>query len=71
MPGHHFQLAIEQEFPTGRRCDGSAGTHAGSAFIEGWGLYAERLADEMGLYVDDYERLGMLDCADPTGRPGS
>ena len=34
---------------------------AGSAFCEGWGLYSERLADEMGLYVDEWERLGMLD----------
>ena len=31
------------------------------AFVEGWGLYAERLADELGLYRDDGERLGMLD----------
>src|SRR3546814_3236513 len=34
---------------------------AGSAFTEGWGLYSERLADEMGLYEDESERLGMLD----------
>jgi uncharacterized protein (DUF885 family) len=34
---------------------------AGSAFAEGWGLYSERLADEMGLFADDAERLGMLD----------
>src|SRR5207248_10234533 len=33
----------------------------GSPFVEGWGLYAERLADEMNLYDDDYERLGMLE----------
>jgi len=59
-PGHHFQLSIEQEFagrPALRRF-GAAWT--GTAFAEGWGLYCERLADEMGLYVDDYERLGML-----------
>jgi hypothetical protein len=31
-----------------------------NAFIEGWGLYSERLADEMGLYSDDVARLGML-----------
>ena len=37
------------------------GILAGSAFIEGWGLYSERLADEMHLYQNDYEILGMLD----------
>ena len=31
------------------------------AYVEGWGLYAERLADELGLYRNDAERLGMLD----------
>jgi uncharacterized protein (DUF885 family) len=34
---------------------------AGVAYVEGWGLYCERLADEMGLYASDAERLGMLD----------
>jgi uncharacterized protein (DUF885 family) len=34
---------------------------AGAAFAEGWGLYSERLADEMGLYLDGWERLGMLE----------
>jgi uncharacterized protein (DUF885 family) len=60
-PGHHFQIAIEQESvhrPALRRF---ASDLIGSAFCEGWGLYAERLADEMGLYEDDYERLGMLE----------
>ncbi|MGH2530276.1 MAG: DUF885 family protein, partial [Actinomycetota bacterium] len=37
------------------------GLLAGAAFAEGWGLYSERLADEMGLLLDDVERLGMLD----------
>jgi uncharacterized protein (DUF885 family) len=60
-PGHHFQIALEQEFrgrPALRRFGGFL---AGSAFTEGWGLYSERLADEMGLFVDEKERLGMLD----------
>jgi uncharacterized protein (DUF885 family) len=60
-PGHHFQIALEQEFrdrPLLRRFGGFL---AGSAFIEGWGLYSERLADEMDLFLDEKERLGMLD----------
>jgi uncharacterized protein (DUF885 family) len=60
-PGHHFQVSIEQEFSERLPLRRFGGILAGSAFIEGWGLYSERLADEMGLYVDDYERLGMLD----------
>jgi uncharacterized protein (DUF885 family) len=57
IPGHHLQLAIMQELthlPAFRR-------HSGvTAFIEGWGLYSERLADEMGLYSSDLDRIGML-----------
>jgi uncharacterized protein (DUF885 family) len=34
---------------------------AGVAYVEGWGLYCERLSDEMGLYASEAERLGMLD----------
>jgi uncharacterized protein (DUF885 family) len=60
-PGHHFQLTIEQEIPDRPNIRRFGGIFAGSAFIEGWGLYSERLADEMGLFLDDYERLGMLD----------
>ena len=33
----------------------------GGAYVEGWGLYSERLADEMGLYRSEGERFGMLD----------
>lgn len=57
VPGHHFQLTIAQELtdlPLLRRLASI------TAFDEGWGLYAERLADEMGLYSDDIARLGML-----------
>ena len=57
VPGHHLQLTIAQELsdiPDFRR----------NAFItvfhEGWGLYTERLADEMGLYSGDLERFGIL-----------
>jgi uncharacterized protein (DUF885 family) len=57
VPGHHFQLtrALElTELPLLRRLIPF------TAYAEGWGLYAERLADEMGLYSDDLARLGML-----------
>jgi uncharacterized protein (DUF885 family) len=57
VPGHHFQLAIAQELthlPLLRRVVGP------NAYVEGWGLYSERLADEMGLYSSDMFRLGML-----------
>jgi uncharacterized protein (DUF885 family) len=60
-PGHHFQLTIEQEITDVPPLRRFGGFFAGSAFCEGWGLYCERLADEMGLYLDDWERLGMLD----------
>src|SRR5919108_1156484 len=57
VPGHHLQIAIAQELdhlPAFRRLWGS------TAFIEGWGLYTERLADEMGLYSGDPDRFGIL-----------
>jgi uncharacterized protein (DUF885 family) len=57
VPGHHFQLSLAQELtelPLLRRLNPV------NAFDEGWGLYAERLADEMGLYSDPVSRLGML-----------
>ena len=60
-PGHHFQLAIEMEL-TGLPAFRTLGSRlAGAAYSEGWGLYCERLADEMGLYRSEAERLGMLD----------
>ena len=60
-PGHHFQIAIEQEMTGRPHLRRFASSLAGAAFVEGWGLYAERLADTMDLYLDDWERLGMLD----------
>jgi uncharacterized protein (DUF885 family) len=59
-PGHHFQIALEMEFQDRPPLRRFGGLLAGSAFAEGWGLYSERLADEMGLYLDAWERLGML-----------
>jgi uncharacterized protein (DUF885 family) len=60
-PGHHFQIALEQEMPERSNLRRFGAALAGSAYCEGWGLYSERLADEMGLYLDEWERLGMLD----------
>jgi uncharacterized protein (DUF885 family) len=57
VPGHHLQIAIAQEaagLPAFRRNLGP------TAFVEGWGLYSERLADEMGLYTGDLDRIGVL-----------
>ena len=60
-PGHHFQLAIEMEL-TGLPPFRTLGSRmAGAAYAEGWGLYCERLAEEMDLYQSDAERIGMLD----------
>lgn len=60
-PGHHFQTALEQEAEGMPRLRRFGGILSGSAFAEGWGLYCERLADEMGLFLDQWERLGMLE----------
>ena len=60
-PGHHLQIALDQEHSERPPLLRFGGELAGLAFVEGWGLYAERLADEMNLFADDYERLGMLE----------
>ena len=57
VPGHHFQISIALEtpdLPMIRRLS------LFTAYVEGWGLYSERLADEMGLYSSDLQRIGML-----------
>ena len=56
-PGHHFQIARQQELmgiPKFRKFGGYG------AYMEGWGLYSERLANEMGVYKTPYDRSGML-----------
>ncbi|SES70592.1 DUF885 domain-containing protein [Anaerobranca gottschalkii] len=57
IPGHHFQIAIQQELknmPTFRR------VIPFTAYVEGWALYAEKLAYEKDLFSDDYSKLGYL-----------
>ena len=57
VPGHHLQLALQDELenvPWFRRVGGY------TAFIEGWGLYAESLGVEMGFYTDPYSKFGQL-----------
>ena len=57
IPGHHLQIALSHELgevPMFRKLEGS------TAFVEGWALYTERLAEEMGLYSSDLDRIGKL-----------
>jgi uncharacterized protein (DUF885 family) len=57
VPGHHLQIALQQELeglPWFRQ------TPSYTAFVEGWGLYAESLGEEMGFYKDPYSKFGQL-----------
>ena len=58
IPGHHLQIAIAQEL--GDAVPAFQRNGFISAYGEGWGLYTERLADEMGLYSSELDRVGML-----------
>jgi len=60
LPGHHFQIALQQEneaLPLLRRANGFLYLNA---YVEGWAEYAADLADEMGMYATPYERFGRL-----------
>jgi uncharacterized protein (DUF885 family) len=57
VPGHHLQLAIASELPDSVP-EFRKHLH-NSAYAEGWGLYSERLSDEMGLYSSSLDRMGM------------
>ena len=61
VPGHHFQIALEMENPNLNTFRRLGARIVSGAYVEGWGLYSEKLADEMGLYRDEGERFGMLD----------
>ena len=57
IPGHHYQISLQIENPNipGFQKIGFYG-----AYVEGWGLYAESLGSQLGLYTDPYQRLGQL-----------
>jgi uncharacterized protein (DUF885 family) len=57
IPGHHYQIALQQEnssLPKFRQFGGYG------AYVEGWGLYAESLGKELGVYTDPYQQIGAL-----------
>lgn len=57
IPGHHFQISLTIEntgLPKFRRYDGN------NAYVEGWALYTESMGQELGMFTDPYQYLGML-----------
>lgn len=59
VPGHHLQMSLNNELPKDRIPKFRRNLYL-SAFGEGWGLYSETLAEEMGIYTTPYERFGKL-----------
>jgi uncharacterized protein (DUF885 family) len=59
-PGHHLQVSISQEV---KKPPKVLNYHDYTAFVEGWGVYAETLGGEMGFYQDPYSRFGQLSYA--------
>ena len=57
VPGHHLQIALSQELEGVPEFQKHSET---TAFVEGWGLYSERLGVEIGLYQDPYSKFGQL-----------
>jgi uncharacterized protein (DUF885 family) len=57
IPGHHYQIMLQREDTTLPRFRRNYGT---TAFNEGWGLYAETLGNQLGVYTDPYQQMGTL-----------
>ena len=57
IPGHHYQISLQMENPD---IPGFQKVGRYGAFVEGWGLYAESLGSQLGLYTDPYQRVGQL-----------
>ena len=57
VPGHHLQISLNNELPKDKIPKFRRNLYL-SAYGEGWGLYAETLADEMGIYTTPYEKFG-------------
>jgi uncharacterized protein (DUF885 family) len=57
IPGHHYQISLQIENPD---IPGFQKVGGYGAYVEGWGLYAESLGSQLGLYTDPYQRLGQF-----------